>query len=224
MVRRSFIGFIYLPILLLSSCGSNQEELRSDIAQFITSFSVDESIKAYQEAGYLSTREMYIDGVSTVEIEKVDFNIKDMKNMTYLHTLDITEDGELTTSRIQKIEVVDTKYMYTLDDSTSEVDLDFALSIINTFFYLQEPVEGYRVRGMYYGDYVKETALIMQNAVTIDTENDLYVESFRQVDESIGMDITMTFKVNRLGMLEVNEQKFINKSNWIEQTITVYRK
>lgn len=221
--NRSLIGLV-LPILLLTSCGSRNDGLRSDIADFIASFSLDKSIVEYQEAGYESIREMHISNKVTIEVEKVDFNIKDMSNLSYVHTLVTTIDGEEDSSRIQKIEVVDSKYMYTLDEDTHEVDIEYALTIVNTFFYIQEPIDGYRVRGMYYGDYIKEIASTMQDAITIDQENKLLIDSFRQIDESQGMDITTTLKVNKLGMLVSNEQKFISHNDWITQNITVYNK
>ena len=222
MVRKRIFGIILLPILLLSSC-NKQKPLRSDIANFIASFSLQESMNTYREAGYESIKISILDGTYRKEIDKVDYNIKDEDNLSYVHNLSIyDQDDQLISQKVNMIEKQGDKYVHTLDGVSEDYTVQQCSDLIKTFFYIDEPMDGYHDYGMYYGDYVASSARTLQDYVKIDEDNELYVFEIHQKDTSKGKDVYEKYTVNKLGMLSSLYSNFVNKSNSIEQTITVY--
>ena len=224
MVRSKIFGLFILPILLLSSC-NRPKALRSDIAEFITSFSLQESMNTYREAGYESVKTSTIDGDYVKEVDKVDFNIKDESNISYLHVLTkYDRDNNITFTKTEKIEKSGDDYIHTLDGQSETYTVQQCADLVKTFFYVGEPMEGYHDYSIYYGDYVQSSAAYAQDSVTIDQDNKLYVFESDVRNDSQGQHLYQKYTVNQLGMLMYNHLDFTNQSNNIVQTITVYNR
>ena len=209
---------------LLNAC--SQVELRSDIKEFVASFSLADSIEAYKEAGYTSEKETKINGV--LFTEKIDFyfNIKDWNNPEYQVTT-ISKNGKEDENISKKfLEVIDTKFY--LNDNGVRSDEYSRLQVeelIRPFFYKDVELSGgYHSGGMYYGDLIMETVGDLQTFVTIDKENSLYQFSHvvTQEVESGSITATTIYSVNKLGMLTKNISKMESGSDYLHQEINVY--
>ena len=133
MVRKSIIGLTLLPILLLASC--QKKSLRSDIAEFIASFSLQDSIAEYQEAGYEKTTEVVEEKGTSKEVEKVDFNVKDDSAISYNYSYKSYVDDVLDKENFITITTEDNKYFYKSESEEKEITKDEVNSIVITFFY-----------------------------------------------------------------------------------------
>ena len=72
-----------LPLLaLLSSCVSSIP-LRSDISEFIASFSLEKSLSTYVNAGYSRHKVVFANNTKTEEFIEVDFNIENVNHPAY---------------------------------------------------------------------------------------------------------------------------------------------
>ena len=91
-MNRRIIALPIVAISLLSSC-SNVPDLRSDIAEFITSFSYDESTKVYLDCGYVREDISHekTGEVITVE-ESISINVKNKDNLVYDRDKPIPEE------------------------------------------------------------------------------------------------------------------------------------
>ena len=165
-------------VLLLSSCGNT---LRSDIKEFVASFSLSESMLAYKHAGYTSVKVSVIDGTKTEENIELSFNTLDEENIQYSFTKTTKiNDGE---ENIFEKFLTKNEGQYFLNE-TNKDPVEYSLSDINLliqdFFFTNTMYEGtYHSNGMYYGDLIKETAGDLQGFVEIDTENEWYIFSHK---------------------------------------------
>ena len=134
MVKRRIIGLFTLPILLLNSC--NQQSLRSDIKQFIASFSLEESIKEYQEAGYDSFEIITVEGEGVERIEEsISFNVKEDSPNYYHYLHKEYVNDELMIHKFIDIEEVNDKLIYHSDEIDSkEITTSDMSNIVIKFF------------------------------------------------------------------------------------------
>ncbi len=201
-----------LPLLsLLASCVSSIP-LRSDIREFIASFSLEESINTYVNAGYNRHEVVYRDNVKTEEYIEVAFNIENVNHPTYSYEqrkyIDDILDSTITRTLIYENE----KIFYESEDGKVEYNLTQCRKLINTFFYTQTSMDGmYHSNGMYFGDYLIEMSRDIQNFVTINSDKTKYIfhREHTGLENGINATIVQDYSVNSLGMLE---QYSINSS------------
>lgn len=222
MVKRRIIGFSLLPILLLTSC--TQRTLRSDIKEFIASFSLEDSIKEYQFAAYDYLTSEEKNNVVTVNEDHVSFDVRDDASIAYSYTHKMTENDVLKTNEFIYITTVDSKYYYESqvseihEISKSDVDKE-----IITFFYRVEE-SGYHGQGMYYGDIVKDMIYDYQNYTKIDEENELLIIDYEFYYSKLDTKFKQTITVNKLGMLVSNYLKITAPTGVSTSSIDVYKK
>ena len=210
-------------VLLLSSCA---KELRSDIKEFVASFSLSESMSTYKHAGYTSVKISEVDGVKTEENISLSFNTLDEENLTYSFTKKTKiNDGE--ENIFQKfLTKNDGKYFL---NETDKEPVEYSISQINLlvqeFFYKNVMYEGtYHCNGMYYGDLILETIQELQGFVEINQEKEWYIFSHKTSGKVDGKDssVEQYYSVNKLGMLIQNISKQSYGSNYINQEINVF--
>ena len=222
MVKRSFIGLFIIPILLLSAC--TQKVLRSDIQEFIASFSLSESIKEYKEAGYTLTQNVSFDGVESTSTKKIDFNIKDESNISYSYSYVEIENKEVKTNDFVKITTENNKYFLESNSvNKHEIDVEEVNENIIKFFYETDEYEFHKY-GAYYGDIVLDSAYTFQNYTTIDEENKLYKVEYETKSKDQDITISEKLVVNSLGMLESNYVKATSSKGESVSTWVVYKK
>ena len=194
-------SLLVLPLLVITSCGNKQRELRSDIKEFISGFSLTKSIENYKAASYSSTFESYVNGVKENEDEYVEFDCRDDANITYSHVLNTYRDDVHVSTKRETIATEEGKYIHTLDDNSEEYTKAQCISLITTYFYRSEPVEGFHDYGMYDGDYIIGVALTFQDYITIDQENKTLEFNILIDDPQSDAKIKHEAKVNETGML-----------------------
>lgn len=210
-------------VLLLSSCA---KQLRSDIKEFVASFSLSESMSTYKHAGYTSVKISEVDGVKTEENISLSFNTLDEENLSYSFTKKTKiNDGE--ENIFQKfLTKNDGKYFLNETDkepveySTSQINL-----LVQEFFYKNVMYEGtYHCNGMYYGDLILETIQELQGFVEINQEKEWYIFSHKTSGKVDGKDssVEQYYSVNKLGMLIQNISKQSYGSDYINQEINVF--
>ena len=222
MVKKRFLILSLLPLLSLTAC--QKKELRSDIAEFISHFSLSEAKETYKEAGYNSVQVISdSEGVTRVE-KKLDFNIKNESNISYSYSYRKYKNEELSSSSNVTIETIDSKYIYTVDSEAKEIDINEAKKVIDVFFYEYEEYE-YHNYGVYYGDIVIDQAYDFQNYITIDENKESCKIEYQM---SITKEYTVNQKVivDKSGMLKSNEFALTKNdgSDSSTQTIIVYKK
>lgn len=210
-------------VLLLSSCA---KELRSDIKEFVASFSLSESMSTYKHAGYTSVKISEVDGVKTEENISLSFNTLDEENLSYTFTKKTKiNDGE--ENIFQKfLTKNDGKYFLNeTDKEPVEYSVDQINLLVQEFFYKNVMYEGtYHCNGMYYGDLILETIQELQGFVEIDQEKECYIFSHKTSGKVDGKDssVEQYYSVNKLGMLVQNISKQSYGSNYINQEINVF--
>lgn len=211
-------------VLLLSSCA---KELRSDIKEFVASFSLSESMSTYKHAGYTSVKISEVDGVKTEENISLSFNTLDEENLTYNFTKKTKiNDGE--ENIFQKfLTKNDGKYFLNeTDKEPVEYSIDQINLLVQEFFYKNVMYEGtYHCNGMYYGDLILETIQELQGFVEINQEKEWYIFSHKTSGKVDGKDssVEQYYSVNKLGMLIQNISKQSYGSNYINQEINVFK-
>ena len=214
-----------MAVSLLLSCTGRK--LRSDIAEFIASFSLTDSVQAYLEAGYTSIKIEVIDEEETKTVEDFSFNVRDIENPIYSYDTKIYKNGTLSSSVNEHIEIENSKYYLVKNEVKEEYSLEQCHLLVQNFFYKEVMLDGsYHVQGMYYGDYVQQSAEYYQDYITINIEEDLYIYEVdrNSVVEDKEVKMYEKYSVNKLGMLNTLQSEMVNGANSIKQNITVYRK
>lgn len=210
-------------VLLLSSCA---KELRSDIKEFVASFSLSKSMSTYKHAGYTSVKISEVDGVKTEENISLSFNTLDEENLSYNFTKKTKiNDGE--ENIFQKfLTKNDGKYFLNeTDKEPVEYSIDQINLLVQEFFYKNVMYEGtYHCNGMYYGDLILETIQELQGFVEINQEKEWYIFSHKTSGKVDGKDssVEQYYSVNKLGMLIQNISKQSYGSDYINQEINVF--
>ena len=224
-MKLRFFASSLLVMSLLSSCG--QKELRSDIKDFVASFSLSESMSSYKHAGYTNQKVTFIDGVKTEENTTLNFSILDEENASYNFTKKTKiNDGEEEVY-VKYLTKIENKYfIYETSIDPVECSIETLKLLIQDFFYTKVMYEGsYHCNGMYYGDLILETVRELQEFVTIDANNSLYEFYHYTTGKVEGKDskVEQYYSVNKLGMLVKNISKQSNGDNYINQEINVFR-
>ena len=223
-MKLRFIATSLLMVSLLSSC--KQNELRSDIKEFVASFSLSSAIEAYKHAGYTSVKESFIDGKKTSENIILNFDVLDIENPTYNYqkiTKTNDEEEQKEEKYIQKNE--EKIYFFETNKEPIEYSTEDVEKLIIEFFYTKTMYEGtYHCNAMYYGDLVLETARDFQEFVTIDADNSLYVfyHLTKGRVEGKASSVEQYYSVNKLGMLVKNISNQSKGEDYIKQEINVF--
>ena len=199
-MKRRFITLFISVISLLTACARNN--VRSDIKEFIASFSIDLAMQNYPAASYKREEISIENDVTSKVITMMSFNRKDAHNLAYDYT-SITLEDEVEKSHIHRyIEKKDNKYLYFSENETLEKNEEQVNSIIDKFFYTSS-LEGIYTGGMYMGDNFKDIIPDIQDLVTIDDENKLLVYSYVNLmsDQNKEVKITQTVSLDQYGML-----------------------
>ena len=224
-MKRSIIVLPLVMISLLTGCKETRH-LRSDIKQFIASFSLNEARKIYLDAGYTREDISFENGQKIKNIETLTFNIKDLENISYdyqnlRYVNDVLDEDRSVHNYVYK-ELGE--YYYTNGTSSNRITKEKIVNnYVTTFFYRNE-VEGVHSNGMYSGDTIKNLIYDLQKFVTIDQENNLFIYDMpwgekKDVD---GYDFEERWVVNSLGM---TDSCYIFQSNGkvsMQTNITVY--
>ena len=225
MVKKRLLPFL-LTTLLASSCGE-KAELREDIKEFIRSstFNLTEAMKEYKEGGYDSVTDKLLAGVNIKITENLSFSVKDESNISYSHTLVKKENDVVVNSRTETISMDSGKYIHNLDGEIEEYTVSQCVELIKTFFYQDEPVEGYHDRGMYYGDYITQVAVRLQNFITIHKEEEELELHYFVDDSDKHAKVDQKIMIDKYGILQsnVSETRNTESGEYVLQSITTYK-
>ena len=217
------LSLLLLPISLIASC--SKAELRSDIKEFISGFSLTESMEIYKKAGYHSTLESVVSNEKKNEYDEVSFDIRDDANISYTHTLTTYINDSLSSSESETIVTEDGKYIHTRNGSSDEYTASDCSKLVRTYFYRSEPVEGFHDYAMYYGDYISGVALRLQSAMTVDKENNTLTLEYTINDTSNDARVEQIIKVGSTGMLLYTKNKTtkLSTGEYVAREITTFK-
>lgn len=220
-MRRKDITLLTLVISLLTSCKASQ--IRSDISNFIASFSLEESVKSYLVAGYQMDKILIQNGQETKTVETVNFNVSDVSNPQYLKKKTVYQNGVLESEETSYILREEERFYYVSSEGKQAKSLQECHDIIEKFFYTETMFENtFHRGGMYYGDQVKQGIEYYQPYVTIDEENELYKYKYEENSyDGEGKDLhkEISYSVNKLGML--HEEYILEYNSVISQELTL---
>ena len=175
-MKRRILALPLVAISLLSSC-SNTRELRSDIAEFITSFSYEESRKVYLDCSFsrVDVSHEQTGNILTIS-QEMSISVKNPENLVYDYVYQKEEDGILLENKHHYIEKEQDYYQYYCgqDNPLKMTSLEVKTQLITKFFFKDE-YEGIYLRGMFLGDYLRKFLPNMQNYVTIDKDKELLI-------------------------------------------------
>ena len=214
------VVFPLLIAALLTSC-SGKPELRKEIAEFISNFSLSEAIAHYQSGGYISTK-VSKDGENiTKTVVEMEYTTTDPEHPTYVETTTNYEnDVMVSTVEIRFIQNESGDYIST-NGELKESSVEECGKLITKFFYKQVDIDGqYHTQGFYYGDYLKEVAAALQQYVTIDHDNELYIHDYSVRQNNT--DISQKYIINKWGMMLENHMKMENEEKSLQQDIIVH--
>lgn len=221
--KRILLSSISL-VILLSSCAP--KALREDIKEFVKTFSLNESIKAYKVAGYNEENIVITNGVINKTLTTLNFDTSDVNSPKYHKNTKTYIGEELEREKDEYIEQVEDKFYFHQNDEATEYDLLECHNLIQSFFYEQVEAEGtYHIRGHYYGDYILQSCSAFQNFITIDSEKELYIFEASQIKAAPNgekVNVHQKYEVNKLGMLVTNNVEMISPSTSSYITIEVF--
>lgn len=198
-MKRRILPFTLLAVSLLSC---NQVQLRSDISDFIASFSLVSSLEKYRDSRYLLTITS-VEGSDTIyQEDNFSFNVKDDENITYKFSSVKKKNGEVLSSINEEIKKSGDEYYYYKNDedpiekTVSEIKNDY----IKKFFYKDSSLDIY-TQGMYIADWLKSVIVDIQDCVTIDQEkHQLTYNKPRELKDN-ELDFEEIMVVDSLGMI-----------------------
>ena len=199
-MKRRFITILIPVISLLTSCARNN--LRSDIIDFIASFSVDLAVEHYPSASYKRVDISVENGVTSKVITEMSMSRENDDNLAYDFTKTEMEGEEIKSSLHRYVEKNNEKYFYISEDGKIEKTSEQIKTLTLDFFYTSS-TEGIYTGGMFLGDAFREILPDIQDNVTIDSENKLLVYSYvnEMTDENTKVTITQTISLDEYGML-----------------------
>ena len=199
-MKRRFITILIPVISLLTSCARNN--LRSDIIDFIASFSVDLAVEHYPSASYKRVDISVENGVTSKVITEMSMSRENDDNLAYDFTKTEMEGEEIKSSLHRYVEKNNEKYFYISEDGKIEKTSEQIKTLTLDFFYTSS-TEGIYTGGMFLGDAFREILPDIQDNVTIDSENKLLVYSYvnEMTDENTKVTITQTVSLDEYGML-----------------------
>ncbi len=198
-MKRRILPFTLFAVSLLSC---NQVQLRSDISDFIASFSLASSLEKYQESSYLLTITSVEGNDTYYQEDNFSFNVKDVENITYKFTSIKKKNAEVTYSLSEEIKRSGDEYYYYKNDETpvektvGEIKNDY----IKKFFYKDSSLDVY-TQGMYIADWLKSVLTSIQDCVTIDQEKHLLTYNKPRELKDNELDFEEVMVVDKLGMI-----------------------
>ncbi len=205
-MKRRFITILIPVISLLTSCVRNN--LRSDIIDFIASFSIDLAVENYPAASYSREDISIENNVTSKVLTTMTINRKNEDNLVYDFSK-ITLEGDEQKSNLHRyIEKSEEKYFFISEDGKLEKTKEQVNALLNDFFYTSS-TEGIYTGGMFMGDAFREILPDIQDLVTIDSENKLLVYSYVNLmnDENKEVRIEQTVTLDQYGMLVKEDMK-----------------
>ena len=199
-MKRRFVALTLTAISLLSSCAKNN--LRSDIVNFIASFSIELALQNYPKGSYVREDISLENEVTHKEITSMKMSREDDQNLVYDY-FKITYEGEEIKSSFHKyISKEEEKYFYFEGEQKIEKSVELVRNLTLEFFYTSS-TEGIYTGGMFMGDAFREILPDIQDNVTIDSENKLLVYSYvnHMVEENKEVTISQTMILDEYGML-----------------------
>lgn len=218
--------FLFPVILLaaLSSC-STKPELRADIKEFISKFSLKEAMDTYKKGGYIKEIEEINGEKKTLERIEMEFSYLDAAHPSYTKTTTkFVDDVESSKEEVEFVEI-ESKYYVSTNGELKESSLKECSELIKNFFCEKTMIEGeYHVQGMYYGDYILQVAPMLQNYITIDQDQELYLYSYEIEGIQEGEKVTYEqhYSVNKMGMLVENHAYAQSKNNSRKTDVVVH--
>ena len=199
-MKRRFITIIIPVISLLSACAKNS--LRSDIQEFIASFSIDSAVVNYPSARYVREDISTENNVTSKVVITMAINRQNQEDLAYDYTKITYEDNVEKSNVHRYVEKNNEKYFYVTEDGSSERTKEQVNDLIDTFFYTSSK-EGIYTGGMFMGDAFREIIPDIQDLVTIDSENKLLVYSYVNVmrDQEKEVTINLNVTLDQYGML-----------------------
>ena len=224
-MRKGFIA-LFAVISLLSSCGQNKIELRSDIEQFIASFSLQKAMETYVKVHYKEkTIHHVLEGENdqkTDILKTIDFDFSDAHNIEYLEKITTKENDTLKEEKIEHIITNEDKYYLVSGDNNKELTADEVNDYFVKFFYVTTQNDGrYHSGANYYGDYLTDISYVLQDYVSIDTENMLYIYDYSFENASKTEVRKQKYSVNSIGMIVDNYKYASNSTESVEITISL---
>lgn len=205
-MKRTKILLVITFLSLLSSCQDNY--IRSDIKEFIASFSLEDSVKEYKNAGYIKTTSVDNNGKKSQTVENLSFNVTDAAHPKYQKEVKEYEEEVLKETKIEKVTEEDGKFYFTsFEGEKTEYSLAQVHELVEDYFYTTVEATVVHLGGMYYGDYIRQIISAAQQYVTIDTEHSLYVYDVGDTHTNeTGDEVRQhqTYSINKLGMLVKN--------------------
>ena len=212
--------FLIILLVCLTSCHS-KPELRKDIKDFISQFSLEASLNEYKKGGYTSTKVETEQGKETKTVISLEYSRVDENHPTYVEVTTISENDVVTSNVEVRFVEIEGQYYLSTNGELKSSSLKEVNNLITQFFYKKTELDGqYHTQGYYYGDYLKEVAPALQRYVTIDQANKLYKMEYT-VEKS---DYTMSqnYSVNKFGMLVENHNTIANDEKAVVQDIYVH--
>ena len=205
-MKRRFITIIIPVISLLSACTKNN--IRSDIQEFIASFSIDLAVDNYPKAAYTREDISIENNVTSKIVTTLTVDRQNQENLFYDYTKITYEENEEKSNIHRYIEKNNEKYFYVTEDGSLEKTPAQVNDLINTFFYTSSK-EGIYTGGMFMGDAFREIIPDIQDLVTIDSENKLLVYSYVNVmtDKEKEVTIEQNVTLDQYGMLVKEDMK-----------------
>lgn len=196
-MKRRYIALLIPTISLLTSC--MKSPLRSDIIEFIASFSIELAMQNYTHATYTREDISIENDVTSIIVKEMTINRDDL---AYDYIEKTHEEDEETSSVHRYIEKREEKYFYITESEETERSKEQVNDLINNFFYTSSK-EGIYTGGMFIGDAFREILPDIQDLVTIDSENKLLVYSYvnKMKDDNKEVVITQTVTLDEYGML-----------------------
>lgn len=168
---------------MLTSCN---KELRADIAEFISNFSLENAVENYKKAQAVVVLDVDKHDEIYKTIETTTIDISDASAPQYRHQTDRYEgkEYEFKSTTVTYLSYEEDKiYFVVNDDSKSEMSLEEAHKMVKTFFYKETALDDqYHNRGYYHGDNFRNSAYYYQNYITIDQENELLLFELNRSD------------------------------------------
>ena len=216
--------FPLIILLTLTGC-SDKPDLRKDISDFISHFSLSESMEAYKSGGYISTRVDTTGEKALKTVVELEYSRVDQDHPTYVEvTTNYEDDVETSKVEVRFVESEGSYYIST-NGELKPSSLKECNNLITKFFYKEVGVDGnYHTQGFYYGDYLKVVAPVLQNWVTIDQQNELYIYdiSVTKVIDGLETTVSENYSINKLGMAVENHNYVGNETGYIEQDIYIH--
>lgn len=211
---------------LLSSC--NKKEIRSDIAEFIASFSVESAVEAYKKVEMSKTTRVDNLGDKTLTTETISFDVTDPYKPIYHDHSETYRNDVLDKTNDTYFKIENEQYFVIIDDVEYEYTLEKCHDLIRQFFYKRVILDGtYHEPGYYYGDMVKGSIYEYQNHMEIDQEKKSLTFSYCYNQKAgSGEDVKRCSKfiLDEFGMLNYNLASDTAEGKSVETEIIIAKK